>query len=37
VSPGSYFGEAGEGYVRLAVVPTLDECRRAAEILDGVL
>ena len=33
VSPGSFFGPSGEGYVRFALVPTLDECRRAAEIL----
>ena len=37
VSPGSYFGEAGEGYVRLALVPTLADCRRAAAILEEVL
>ena len=34
VAPGAYFGDAGEGYVRVALVPTLDECRRAAELLD---
>jgi succinyldiaminopimelate transaminase len=33
VAPGAYFGEAGEGYVRVALVPTLDECRTAAELL----
>jgi acetylornithine aminotransferase len=33
VAPGSYFGAAGEGYVRLALVPTLEECERAAELL----
>jgi len=33
VSPGEMFGPSGQGYVRLALVPTLDECRRAAEIL----
>ena len=33
VSPGSFFGPSGEGYVRFALVPTLDECRRAAGIL----
>jgi succinyldiaminopimelate transaminase len=33
VSPGEMFGPSGEGYVRFALVPTLDECRRAAEIL----
>jgi acetylornithine aminotransferase len=33
VSPGSFFGPSGAGYVRLALVPALDECRRAAAIL----
>jgi acetylornithine aminotransferase len=33
VAPGAFFGEAGEGYVRVALVPTLGECRRAAELL----
>ena len=33
LTPGSYFGAAGDGYLRLALVPTLDECRRAAELL----
>jgi succinyldiaminopimelate transaminase len=33
VAPGAFFGEAGEGYVRVALVPTLDECRHAAELL----
>jgi acetylornithine aminotransferase len=37
VAPGSYLGEAGEGYVRLALVPTLEECREAAEILEEML
>ena len=37
VSPGSFFGPSGEGYWRLALVPTEDECRRAAEILEEVL
>jgi succinyldiaminopimelate transaminase len=36
VAPGAYFGAAGEGYVRVALVPTLDECRRAAGLLAGV-
>ncbi len=31
VSPGRAFGAGGEGYIRLALVPTLDECREAAE------
>src|SRR4051812_27724687 len=33
VAPGSFFGPSGEGYVRFALVPTLDECKRAAAIL----
>src|SRR4051794_15329315 len=33
VSPGDFFGPSGAGYVRFALVPTLDECRRAADIL----
>jgi succinyldiaminopimelate transaminase len=37
VAPGSYLGEAGEGYVRIALVPTLAECRRAAAILEDEL
>ncbi len=37
VAPGAYLGAAGEGYVRLALVPTLAECERAAEILEAVL
>jgi LL-diaminopimelate aminotransferase len=37
VAPGSYLGETGEGYVRLALVPTLAECERAAAILEEVL
>jgi N-succinyldiaminopimelate aminotransferase len=37
VAPGSFFGPEGEGYVRVALVPTLDACRHAVEILDDVL
>jgi len=37
VSPGPFFGEAGEGYWRMALVPTEAECRRAAEILEEAL
>jgi acetylornithine aminotransferase len=37
VAPGSFFGPAGEGYVRIALVPTHDDCRRAAEILEESL
>jgi acetylornithine aminotransferase len=31
VAPGTAFGAAGEGWVRLALVPPLEECREAAE------
>jgi succinyldiaminopimelate transaminase len=37
VAPGSFFGPEGEGYVRMAMVPTLEACERAADALDGVL
>jgi succinyldiaminopimelate transaminase len=37
VSPGTYFGPSGEGYIRFALVPTLDECKRAAAILEEQL
>ena len=33
VSPGRFFGPGGEGYIRLALVPTLEECRAAVEVL----
>jgi succinyldiaminopimelate transaminase len=33
VSPGELFGPSGAGYVRFALVPTLEECKRAAELL----
>jgi N-succinyldiaminopimelate aminotransferase len=33
VAPGPFFGPGGEGHVRAALVPTLEECRRAAELL----
>ena len=31
---GSFFGPEGEGYVRMAMVPTMEECERAARSLD---
>ena len=34
VTPGSFFSAAGAGYVRWALVPTLDECREAIDRLD---
>jgi acetylornithine aminotransferase len=36
-APGSFFGAAGEGYVRFALVPTQRECERAAEIVRKLL
>lgn len=37
VTPGSYLGPSGEGYFRLALVPTEDACARAVSILEEVL
>jgi succinyldiaminopimelate transaminase len=37
VAPGSFFGPEGEGYVRMAMVPGEDDCRRAAAILAELL
>ena len=37
VSPGRYFGEGGEGFIRLALVPTLEECEKAAIALMDAL
>ena len=31
VAPGTFFGAGGEGHVRIALVPTLAECERAAQ------
>ncbi len=36
-APGSFFGPAGERYARFALVPTAEECERAASILRQVL
>ncbi|HEX8121947.1 MAG TPA: aminotransferase class I/II-fold pyridoxal phosphate-dependent enzyme [Solirubrobacteraceae bacterium] len=33
VAPGDYLGPGGEGHVRVALVPTLEECERAAAVL----
>jgi succinyldiaminopimelate transaminase len=37
VTPGRQFGPGGEGYIRLALVPALDECDQAAEALMACL
>jgi acetylornithine aminotransferase len=33
VAPGAYLGPSGEGYIRIALVPTVEDCARAAAIL----
>jgi acetylornithine aminotransferase len=33
VTPGEYLGAGGEGHVRVALVPTIEECERAAALL----
>ncbi|MEN8238769.1 MAG: aminotransferase class I/II-fold pyridoxal phosphate-dependent enzyme [Actinomycetota bacterium] len=37
VSPGRFFGPGGAGFIRLALVPALEECTRAAEALTKAL
>ncbi len=37
VSPGSAFGPGGEGFIRLALVPTLEESEHAVEVLTTCL
>jgi succinyldiaminopimelate transaminase len=37
VAPGAFLGPSGEGYIRFALVPTIDDCRRAAAILQEIL
>ncbi len=37
VTPGSYLGRSGEGYVRFALVPTEEEVVRAVSLLDAAL
>jgi aspartate/methionine/tyrosine aminotransferase len=32
-APGPFFGSGGAGHVRIALVPTLADCRRAAQLL----
>jgi acetylornithine aminotransferase len=36
LAPGSFFGPAGEGYARLALVPPLAVCERAAGVIAAV-
>ncbi len=37
VAPGSFFGPDGEGFVRMAMVPPIDDCARAASALEDLL
>jgi succinyldiaminopimelate transaminase len=37
VAPGSFFGPAGRGFLRLALVPPLADCQRAVSLLERVL
>lgn len=37
VSPGRFFGEGGEGYLRLALVPTVAECAEAGAAIEEAL
>jgi succinyldiaminopimelate transaminase len=37
VSPGRAFGPGGEGYVRLALVPTVEDCAEAVEVVTRCL
>jgi LL-diaminopimelate aminotransferase len=30
--PGSYFGKGGEGFIRLALVPDIETCKKAVEV-----
>jgi acetylornithine aminotransferase len=36
VAPGEFFGPEGAGFVRIALVPTLAECERAAEMIGSM-
>ena len=35
-TPGSFLGEAGRGFVRWALVPTIEQCREALERMEGI-
>jgi acetylornithine aminotransferase len=36
LAPGEFFGEFGRGYTRLALVPELEACERAAQIISRI-
>ena len=33
VTPGRYFGDGGEGHIRVALVPTLEDCEAAVDVI----
>ncbi len=35
VAPGSAFGAGGEGYIRVALVPSVEECKEAIGRWEG--
>ena len=37
VTPGRVFGQRGGGYIRMALVPTVDECEAAAAMISAAL
>ncbi|CAN5757130.1 LL-diaminopimelate aminotransferase [soil metagenome] len=37
VAPGTFFGDAGRGYVRMALVPTLEQCQKAVDLLNDII
>ena len=37
VTPGRAFGPGGRDYIRLALVPTVEECERAMEVMGKCL
>ena len=37
VSPGTFFGGSGSDYVRMALVPTLEQCNKAVDLLDDII
>lgn len=36
VSPGTLFGPRGDGWVRFALVPSIEHCEAAAQVLSGI-
>jgi aspartate/methionine/tyrosine aminotransferase len=36
LAPGAFFGPAGDGYARLALVPPLEVCERGAALIQSL-